>query len=179
MIGSTARRVRRSLLALSLVGAAGLALPAVPAAAAAPATHSGSTSLHCQITITLNVTPPATFTTQNLAVYSDGVTGTGPCTGTANGKAPTGDASFGTATVQRASCTGGSGVGTFLLKVPTGSVTKTYTGTYKIQSVVDGSEISGGLTGSALGVDYVDGGGDCIDSPLSRYIAFFDVTLTR
>jgi len=178
VIGSTVRRVRRSFLALSLAGAAGLALPAVPAAAA-PAAHHGGTNLHCQITITLNVTPAATFTTQNLAVYSDGVTGTGPCTGTANGKAPTGDASFGTITAQRASCTEGAGVGTFLLKVPTGSRTQTYAGTYKLKSTLDGSQITGDLSGTALGIDYVDGGGDCIDSPLSRYIAFFDVTLAR
>lgn len=154
-----------SLLALA---ATALLVPAAPASAAAPVVD-----LDCTVTVSTVLHPELTPQPQHITLTSQGLTGTGTCTGTIDGQPVTGPVHFAVDTqLAVTNCTEATGALTFVLKVPTASGTQTVAGRSTSISTGGDTFLTGDLTGH---VDIISLVGDCVTTPITSATSVFSV----
>jgi hypothetical protein len=169
MIRLPSRPIRYlSLLALA---AAAPFVPATQASAAAPVAN-----LNCTFTVTQDLHPGLSPAPQHVAITSHGLTGTATCTGTVGGQPVTGTGRLNIkAQATVTNCTEATGAGSFVLKIPTASGTKTVAGRFTFTSTGGVSTISGDLTGTSTTLSTV---GDCFTTPITQATSRFVVHVT-
>jgi hypothetical protein len=158
-------RIRHLLFATPLAAAL-LVQPATPARADGP-----QADLDCTITESGDIQPGLTSQRRHFVEHTHGPTGTATCAGTVDGQQVTGPGTFGLNGRAVGDCTGGSGGGSFVLRIPTTGGTKTVTGkfndSYSDLSSANGSpHVTGDLTGSST---ILSAEGDCFTTPVTHY----------
>lgn len=170
MIYSSPLRRWRTLLVA--VAAALLALSASPASADDP--HA---NLDCTIVTTQDIHPPITPEFGPVTSTTHGETGTADCTGTVDGAQVTDTGTFGAYNTGFGNCSGVSGSGTFVLRIPTTDGTKTVTGRFDFDSgpLPGGVVLTGDMTGTVTAISVE---GDCVNTPITRSTTRLDVHIS-
>jgi len=150
---------------------------AVLVSAGPPSAAAPVAGLDCAITVTSDFHPGLSPRLQHIAVVPHGLTSTADCTGTIDGAPVTGPGAFLINDVLLASCTEATGLGTFVLKIPTAGGTQTVTGqtTFAAPSGGGGVVHSGDLTGTATVISVV---GDCVNTPITSATSVLSVHVT-
>jgi hypothetical protein len=166
-------RIRHLLFATPLAAAL-LVQPATPAGADGP--HA---DVDCTITESLDIQPGLTSERRHLAEHTHGQTGTATCTGTVDGQQVTGPGTFGLSGRTVGDCTGGSGGGSFVLRIPTTGGTKTVTGKFNSSfsdlSANGSPHVTGDLAGSVM---ILSAEGDCFTTPVTHVTETLTVQVT-
>ncbi len=173
MIGPLCARIRTVLLGAS--AAALVALPAIPAGA--QVSSSSSASLACTISSTADVHPGVTTQVHHFGAVTHGFTGTAVCTGTVDGLPVTGPGTFLANSHSVGSCASTSGVGNFVLEIPTAAGQQTVAGHFASSGSIMSPVVllTGDLSGTSKVVSAV---GNCFTTPLTQVTVVDTVQIT-
>lgn len=160
-------RLARAALRIGLVGLVALGLPS-PSVAAAKSTA------HCWHTWTDSISPGVSTTRREVALTSNGETGTIHCKGSVEGKRVTGPGTFGEVGMFDGTCAGGTGSATFSFTLPTtaGPVKLRMPVTFTIAGF--GSTTSKEFPGAFLFAPLT---GNCLTEPITKVAVYRAGTL--